>query len=64
VFNYYENTPLDAKSATRELGLREVPKLAQSSDGILVSLVLGKKVTRKQFESSWPEAIARAVATP
>lgn len=64
VFNYHENIPLNVEAAARELGLRDTKTLAASSDGILASLLLGKKVTRRQFENSWPEAISRAVATP
>lgn len=60
IYDYHDNGRIDAKVAARELGLGEFPQLTDSTDGILVSLLLGKSVSRAQWIGSWPEAAVKA----
>jgi hypothetical protein len=56
VYGGYQNELVDAERARRELGARDLRSLAASRDPVLLALLAGIGVQRKQWEASFAEA--------
>jgi hypothetical protein len=56
VYGGYQNGLVDADAARRALGGRDLRPLAASRDPVLLALVAGIRVQRKQWEASFAEA--------
>lgn len=56
LFAGYEYRQVTPEMACAELGVRSLEGLRSSRDGVLLALMAGQKVQRKQFEASFAEA--------
>jgi hypothetical protein len=61
VYGGYQNALVDPARARRELGIDDLRSLAASRDPVLLALVAGMSVQRKQWEASFAEAALLAV---